>query len=94
MLPAPTAEQRARGSAFLLGLNFEDRERYFKRSELVRKLQTRGFPISERTLASLAARNDGPPFYRFGRKVLYRWFEVLNWAESNLKASTNQRHGG
>jgi hypothetical protein len=43
-----------------------------------------GFPISPKTLASMATRGGGPPYHKFGRAVLYRWSDALAWAEARL----------
>jgi hypothetical protein len=49
-------------------------------------LTTAGFPVSSATLATKATRGGGPPFRRFGRVPLYRWGDLLAWAESRLSA--------
>jgi hypothetical protein len=43
-----------------------------------------GYPTSPKTLATKATRGGGPPFHRFGARVLYRWREALKWAEGRL----------
>jgi hypothetical protein len=45
-----------------------------------------GFPISAKTLATMATRGGGPLYRRFGRTVLYRWSDALDWAEGRLSA--------
>jgi hypothetical protein len=45
-----------------------------------------GFPIESSTLATKATRGGGPPFHKFGARVLYRWGDVLAWAQSRLSA--------
>ena len=47
-------------------------------------LNEAGFPIAEQTLATKASRGDGPAYYKFGARVLYRWGDALEWAESRL----------
>jgi hypothetical protein len=47
-------------------------------------LTTAGFPVSPATLATKATRGGGPPFQRFGRVPLYRWDDLLDWAQSRL----------
>lgn len=44
-----------------------------------------GYPTSEKTLATKASRGGGPPYHRYGRYPLYRWSEVLAWAEARLE---------
>ena len=46
-----------------------------------------GFPTSEKTLATKATRGGGPPYRLFGRIPLYRWGDLLEWAESRLSPS-------
>jgi hypothetical protein len=43
-----------------------------------------GFPTSSKTLATMATRGGGPPFHRYGPRVLYRWSDALGWAEQRL----------
>jgi hypothetical protein len=39
---------------------------------------------SKRGFMSMACRGDGPRFAHFGRRVLYRWADLLAWAEGRL----------
>lgn len=41
-----------------------------------------GYTISPKTLAGMATRGGGPPYVRFGRRALYRWADVLDWARA------------
>jgi hypothetical protein len=71
-------------------LEIEDRLRSVPGSALLRReecataLTRAGFRTSPKTLATKATRGDGPPYHKFGRTVLYRWSEVLAWAEARL----------
>lgn len=61
-----------------------------QRKDAAAALSAAGYPIALPTLASMASRKEGPPFVKFGRRPLYRWGELLAWAErrstpSNLK---------
>jgi hypothetical protein len=47
-------------------------------------LTAAGFPVATRTLATKATRGGGPPYRTFGGRVLYRWTDVLAWAEARL----------
>ena len=49
-------------------------------------LNKAGYPVARATLATKATRGGGPPFHRFGQRVLYRWGDVLAWAQSRLSA--------
>jgi hypothetical protein len=54
------------------------------RSEAGRVLRNLGFPVADKTLATRASRGRGPIFRRFGAKPLYRFGDLLAWAESRL----------
>jgi len=43
-----------------------------------------GYPVRPATLASMATRGGGTPFRRFRRVPLYRWGDLLDWAEGRL----------
>jgi hypothetical protein len=43
-----------------------------------------GYPVAAGTLATMAVRGGGPPYHRFGPRVLYRWGDCLAWAEARL----------
>jgi hypothetical protein len=45
-----------------------------------------GFPTSPATLATLASRGGGPIYQHYGARVVYRWAELLDWAQSRLSA--------
>ncbi len=45
-----------------------------------------GYPVTKATLATLASRGGGPLYQRFGRRVLYRWENLLSWAEGRCSA--------
>jgi len=45
-----------------------------------------GFPVRAKTLATKATRGGGPPYRKFGLRVLYRWGDALAWAEARLSA--------
>ena len=54
------------------------------RTETGAALREAGFPISNATLATQASRGGGPPYQKFGARVLYRWDNALAWAQSRL----------
>jgi hypothetical protein len=87
-LPVLSPEQQQRGAAFLLGLPPPPEHGYLRRVQVTAKLCAKGFPVGEMTLARLAGRGEGPPFYRFGNVALYRWDEVIAWARERLKAQS------
>lgn len=57
-----------------------------QRSACAQALTEAGYPISAKTLATMATRGGGPPYRTFGRTALYKWSEVLGWAEGRLNA--------
>ena len=56
------------------------------RRDAAAALTAAGYPVARATLATLASRGGGPPYQRFGRVPLYRWGDLLAWAESRLSA--------
>jgi hypothetical protein len=55
-----------------------------RRKRCAEVLTEHGFPTAEKTLATQASRGGGPPYLKYGRIVLYRWGDVLAWAEARL----------
>ena len=55
-----------------------------RRREIAEALRARGFPVSDKTLATKATRGGGPPFRSFGRIPLYHLGDALAWAEGRL----------
>lgn len=54
------------------------------RAATAEALTEAGYPVSAATLATKASRGGGPPYRTFGPRVLYRWRDVINWAEARL----------
>ena len=52
-------------------------------------LSEMGFPVTKPTLATLATRGGGPLYRRFGKRVLYRFGDLTEWAEA--RCSTPRR---
>lgn len=48
-----------------------------------------GYPTSPATLATKATRGGGPPFRKYGPRVLYEWRSTLAWAQSRLGPVVN-----
>jgi hypothetical protein len=59
-------------------------EALLRRKATAEALTARGYPCSDKTLATKATRGGGPPYRLFGRIPLYRWAEALAWAEGRL----------
>jgi hypothetical protein len=64
----------------------EDPEALLSRPQFGAALRAKGFPIADKTLATQASRGGGPPYRRFGSRVLYQWGSGLAWAQSRLSA--------
>jgi hypothetical protein len=47
-------------------------------------LTAAGFPTRAATLATRASRGGGPVFRKYGPRPLYRWDDLLDWAQSRL----------
>jgi hypothetical protein len=57
---------------------------FLTRDAVAAALTDAGFPVSAATLATKATRGGGPPYQLFGRRPLYRWGDVLEWARGRL----------
>jgi hypothetical protein len=57
-----------------------------RRRDAAAVLTAAGYPVARATLATRAVRGGGPPFRRFGRVPLYRWADLIDWAQSRLSA--------
>ncbi len=57
------------------------------RGRTAEALTEAGFPIKAKTLATKATRGGGPPYSKFGLRVLYRWDDALAWAQGRLSAT-------
>jgi hypothetical protein len=71
-----------------------DPKTLLRRRPAAAALTAAGYPIAPSTLASLVSLGGGPFFRRFGRVPLYRWADLLDWAQSRLSApmrSTSER---
>jgi len=62
-------------------------EAMFTRDKGAAALSDLGYPVTKTTLATLASRADGPLYRRFGKRVLYRWSDLVAWAEARCTAS-------
>lgn len=48
-----------------------------------RALTAAGYVTSPATLATKATRGNGPAYRIFGKRAIYRWGDLLQWAEAN-----------
>jgi hypothetical protein len=65
-------------------MSVDDPDALLTRNATAVALRDRGYPVAAGTLATKAVRGGGPPYHRFGTRVLYRWGDALAWAESRL----------
>lgn len=49
-------------------------------------LTAHGYPTATATLATKACRGGGPLYRTYSGRALYRWCELLTWAESRTSA--------
>jgi hypothetical protein len=61
-----------------------DSDSLLTRSGAAEALTEAGYPTARATLASMATRGGGPVYRHFGPRVLYRWCDLLDWAQSRL----------
>lgn len=64
----------------------DSRDALLTRQQAGTSLRAAGFPVADKSLATRASRGGGPPYRRFGARVLYRWGDLLDWAEARLSA--------
>jgi hypothetical protein len=62
----------------------DDPNAWLARSAAAAALRATGYPISSDTLATMASRGGGPQFSKWGSRALYRWRDLLEWAETRL----------
>lgn len=64
-------------------------KRYLARREAATLLSEQGFPTAPATLEKLASIGGGPPFRKYGRRVIYDRGELLAWAEARARRVTS-----
>jgi len=68
-------------------------ETRLRRKAVAEASTAHGYPIKEKTLATMASRGGGPPFQLWGRIPLYTWGPYLGWAKGRLsepRSSTSE----
>jgi hypothetical protein len=68
----------------------DNRDALLTRDAVAAALTAAGYPMKPKTLGTIASRasaalDSGPPFRKWGKNVLYRWGDALDWAESRLR---------
>ena len=69
----------------------EDPARLCTLPELVEILRTAGFPISKGTLYKAQMRDEGPPFFIFCNRAIYRLGDVVEWALKRVRKTSRMR---
>jgi hypothetical protein len=62
----------------------DDPDARLTRDAAAEALTEAGFPVRKATLATLASRGGGPPFRKFGTRPIYRWGDLVAWANARL----------
>jgi hypothetical protein len=71
----------------------ENPEALLGREAAAAALTAAGYVTSPSTLATKATRGDGPPYRIFGKHAIYRWGDLIAWAEAHtapLRCSTSE----
>jgi hypothetical protein len=63
-----------------------DPETLLTRSDAAAALTAAGFPTATSTLATKACRGGGPIYRTYSGRALYRWRDLLTWAQSRTSA--------
>jgi hypothetical protein len=64
------------------------------RSQTADALTAAGYPVTTGTLATKACRHEGPTYRLFGRRPLYRWGDVLEWAHGRVTVPCRRASAG
>jgi hypothetical protein len=72
----------------------ENEDALLTRDQTAAALTAAGFPVKSKTLATKVSRGGGPPYRLFGSRPLYRWGDVLDWAQGRLTAPRASSSGG
>ena len=54
------------------------------REQVADALTRCGVPYSAKTLSTRACRGGGPPYRRFAKRAIYRWGDVVEWAQAEM----------
>jgi len=60
-------------------------EALLSREAAARALTAAGYVTSPSTLATKATRGNGPAYRIFGKRAIYRWGDLIAWAESRME---------
>jgi hypothetical protein len=71
----------------------ENVDALLSREAAARALTAAGYVTSPSTLATKATRGNGPAYRIFGKRAIYRWGDLIGWAEAHtapLRHSTSE----
>ncbi len=77
----------------LMTLIPDDPDALLTRDQVAAALTAVGFPVKAKTLETKATRGGGPRYKLFGTRPLYRWGDVLCWAEQRLTSPRCTKSG-
>lgn len=69
-------------------------DRLLTRRDAAAALTAAGFPTATATLATRASRGGGPVYRRYLARVVYRWGDLLDWAEGRLSEAMRSTSTG
>ena len=61
-------------------------ENLLTRTRAAHELTVAGYPTATATLATKACRGGGPLYRTYSGRALYRWSDLLAWAEARTSA--------
>lgn len=61
-----------------------DPDAHLTRRDAAAALSAAGYPTATATLATRASRGHGPLYRKYGNRVVYRWGDLIAWAETRL----------
>lgn len=70
-------------------MNFRSPDTLLTRSDAATALTDAGYPTSAATLATKATRGGGPAYRLYGRKPLYRYSDLMAWAEARCSKTVH-----
>jgi hypothetical protein len=64
-------------------------ETLLSREAAAQTLTAAGYVTSPSTLATKATRGNGPAYRIFGKRAIYRWGDLITWAEAHTAPFRN-----
>jgi hypothetical protein len=55
------------------------------RADAAIALRALGYPVSYESLSRAATRRDGPPYFKWGKSVYYKYSELVAWAVARTR---------